>query len=134
MESSSESTEGCPIGGAFAYIFLLSTSLDVLEETDEIVLNASTDLTVKNVSIHSEALKTEQTQLSTDFETDKEKERLSAKFATALPKGSKAQLHLGWEGKLQGNMLGRPFLVSGHAFRSQQLTRYSRLLSFICGA
>lgn len=84
-----------------------SISLDVLEDTEEIVLNASSDLAVKDVKVFSEALKTEQTQTSTDLKQDKEKERLTAKFSTALPKGSKAKLQLGWEGKLGDNMTGK---------------------------
>ncbi|KAG8992226.1 Aminopeptidase 2 mitochondrial [Tulasnella sp. JGI-2019a] len=80
--------------------------LDVMEDMDEIVMNASPDLTIKDVKIFSEALKTEQTQTSTDLNTDKDKERLTAKFSTTLPKGSKAKLHLGWDGKLGENMTG----------------------------
>ncbi|KAG8887646.1 Aminopeptidase 2 mitochondrial [Tulasnella sp. 332] len=80
--------------------------IDVVEDTEEIVLNASPDLAIKDVKVFSEALKTEQTQGSTELKQDQEKERITAKFATPLPKGSKAKLQLGWEGKLGDNMTG----------------------------
>lgn len=83
-----------------------ASSLDVVEVTEEIILNAASDFVVKDVSIHSVALETEQTQASSELTTDRERERLSAKFATPLPKGSKAKLHIGWESKLRSNMLG----------------------------
>lgn len=79
-----------------------------MDETQSITFNSSPDLSLSDVSIHSEALKTEQVQsiAASDLVADKDKERVTAKFAHALPKGSKAKLHLGWEGKLTNNMQG----------------------------
>ncbi|KAG8900325.1 Aminopeptidase 2 mitochondrial [Tulasnella sp. 403] len=79
--------------------------LDILEETKEIAFNAS-DISIADVSIHSEALKTEQSQACADLATDKEGERVTAKFGTPLPRGSKAKLRLGWEGQLKDSMMG----------------------------
>ena len=81
-------------------------SLEVEEETSEFVFNSS-DLTIESCTIKSEALKTEQVQTTTNLHFDKEKERVTAKFTTPIPKGSKAQLQLGWEGKLTNNMTGK---------------------------
>ncbi|KAG8927425.1 Aminopeptidase 2 mitochondrial [Tulasnella sp. 418] len=80
-------------------------SLDVNEDTDEIQFNAS-GLNIDKASIQSEALKTEQTQESTESINDKDNERVKVKFATALPKGSKAKLHISWDGKLTDGMTG----------------------------
>ncbi|KAG8913109.1 Aminopeptidase 2 mitochondrial, partial [Tulasnella sp. 417] len=78
--------------------------LDVHEETKEIVFNASVDLTVSDVSIHSESLKTEQVQSASEIKIEKDEERVTVLFPHALPKGSKAKLHLGWAAKLTGSM------------------------------
>ncbi|KAG8952836.1 Aminopeptidase 2 mitochondrial [Tulasnella sp. 419] len=89
-------------------------SLDVNEDTDEIQFNAS-GLNIEKASIQSEALKTEQTQESTESINDKDNERVKVKFATALPKGSKAKLHISWDGKLTDGMTvsEKPFVADG---------------------
>ncbi len=66
----------------------------------------SADLKISDVSVQSEALKTEQVQACSETIMDKDMERVCAKFQNALPKGSKAKLNLKWEGNLQANMLG----------------------------
>ncbi|KIO15900.1 hypothetical protein M407DRAFT_235051 [Tulasnella calospora MUT 4182] len=88
--------------------------LDVLEETKEIVFNASSDLTVSDVSIRSEALKTEQVQSASEVKIQKDDERITVLFAHALPKGSKAELHLGWDAKLTGSMTGYYYSSTQH--------------------
>ncbi|KAG8971032.1 Aminopeptidase 2 mitochondrial, partial [Tulasnella sp. 427] len=88
--------------------------LDVVEDTKEIVLNASPDLSVSDVSIHSEALKTEQVQSAAQVTAEKDQERVTVHFAHALPKGSKAKLHLGWEAKLTGSMTGYYYSSTEH--------------------
>lgn len=78
-------------------------SLDVKTETSTLVFNSS-DLTLGNITLHSDALQTSQTESSRSFE--QEQERMHVHFATALPAGSKAQLQIAFDGKLTGSMMG----------------------------
>lgn len=55
-------------------------------------------------SIYSDGLKIEQEPTSESFNTDSE--RVTYKLATALPVGSKAELRIGFSGKLTGSMSG----------------------------
>ncbi|KAG9049074.1 Aminopeptidase 2 mitochondrial [Tulasnella sp. UAMH 9824] len=80
--------------------------LDVVDDTKEIVFNASADLSISDISIHDEALKTEQVQSAIEIKIQKYEERVTARFAHGLPKGSKAKLHLSWGAKLTGSMIG----------------------------
>lgn len=78
-------------------------SLDILEETSQVVFNTA-ELELTDASIYSESLKTQQVQSSRTV--DKKMERASVHFPTALPAGSKAQLQIGFQGKLTGSMQG----------------------------
>ena len=62
------------------------------------------DLELSEVSIYSGTLKIQQVQSSRTF--DKEMERAVVHFATPLPAGSKAQLQVGFQGKLTSSMQG----------------------------
>jgi aminopeptidase 2 len=55
-------------------------------------------------TIYSEALKIEQLQSGESFDTVAE--RVTYSFPTALPAGSKAELRIGFGGKLTGGMAG----------------------------
>lgn len=58
----------------------------------------------RNRSIYSDALKIEQVQSSEFFDTVAE--RVTYNFPTSLPAGSKAELRIGFGGKLTGGMAG----------------------------
>jgi aminopeptidase 2 len=77
--------------------------LDIKKETSTIVFNTA-DLELSDVSIYSETLKVQQVQSSRTFE--KETERAVVHFANPLPAGSKAQLQVGFQGKLTSSMQG----------------------------
>jgi hypothetical protein len=78
-----------------------------LEETSTITFNSSElILHGDSLSVTSEALKTEQTQSVKLTGVDQKSERASVQISTPLPKGSKAKLRIGYEGKLTGSMLG----------------------------
>lgn len=83
---------------------MITYSLEVLEETSKIVFNAA-DLELDQVSLHSEALKTEQIQIA-EQTVDKDQDRVAVTFATPLPANSKAQLRVGFKGPLTGGMTG----------------------------
>lgn len=55
-------------------------------------------------SIYSDALQTEQEQAGESF--DSTQERITYHFPTRLPAGSKANLKVGFSGKLTGSMTG----------------------------
>ncbi|KAF8232360.1 hypothetical protein L208DRAFT_1272750 [Tricholoma matsutake] len=78
-------------------------SLDVLQETSSITLNTS-DLELSTASIYSDVLKIEQPQSGESFDTVAE--RVIYSFPTVLPAGSKAELRIGFGGKLTGGMAG----------------------------
>ncbi|GLB35338.1 putative aminopeptidase [Lyophyllum shimeji] len=78
-------------------------SLDVQQESSSITFNMS-DLELGRASIYSNALKTEQEPTGTSFETTSE--RVTYLLPTALPAGSKAELKVGFGGKLTGSMMG----------------------------
>ncbi|KAF8603360.1 hypothetical protein BDV93DRAFT_523426 [Ceratobasidium sp. AG-I] len=81
--------------------------LDIVEETSTITFNSS-DLVLHEdgLTVTSDALKTEQTQTVKLVSVDQKTERATVKLATPLPKGSKAKLRIGYEGKLTGSMMG----------------------------
>ncbi|KAF8061516.1 leucyl aminopeptidase [Lyophyllum atratum] len=78
-------------------------SLDVQHDTTSIVLNTA-DLELGKASIYSDALKIEQEQSGASF--DSVAERVTYSIPTALPAGSKAELKIGFSGKLTGSMMG----------------------------
>ncbi|EPQ58615.1 hypothetical protein GLOTRDRAFT_36981 [Gloeophyllum trabeum ATCC 11539] len=86
-----------------AFDGFVSIDLDVVEETSSIVLN-SAHTQLGEASVYSEALRTEQIQASANV--DSTTERLTVRFGTPLPAGSKAQLRIGFTGELDGSMAG----------------------------
>ena len=62
------------------------------------------DLDLSDVCLYSEALKTQQVQSCRTL--DKNMERAIVHFTTPLPAGSKAQLQVGFQGKLTSSMQG----------------------------
>ena len=83
------------------------SSLDIVEETSKITFNSSElVLHEEGLTITSDALKTEQTQTAKFANVDQKTERATVQLATPLPKGSKAKLRIGYEGKLTGSMMG----------------------------
>ncbi|KAG8913108.1 Aminopeptidase 2 mitochondrial [Tulasnella sp. 417] len=100
--------------------------LDVLEETKEILFNASADLTLSNISIHSEAFKTEQVQPASEVRIQKDEEHFTVLSPQALPKGSKAKLHLDWDAKLTGSLTGYYYSSTQHEGKQ----RYYALTQF----
>jgi len=77
--------------------------LDVKKATSTIVFNTA-DLQLGVASLYSDELKTEEVQSSCAIDTTAERATLN--FPTLLPAGSKAQLHVGFQGKLTGSMMG----------------------------
>ena len=70
-----------------------------MEETSTITFNSSElILHEEGLTVTSDALKTEQTQSVKLTGVDQKSERASVQLATALPKGSKAKLRVGYEG------------------------------------
>ncbi|KAG8910898.1 Aminopeptidase 2 mitochondrial [Tulasnella sp. 417] len=100
--------------------------LDVLQETKEIVFNASADLTLSNVAIHSEAFKTEQVRPASEVKIQKDKEHVTVLSPHALPKGSKAKLHLDWDTKLTDSLTGYYYSSTQHEGKQ----RYYALTQF----
>lgn len=80
-------------------------SLDVLQETSTIIFNSAA-LEIGQISLHSEALKTEQIQIA-EQSADADAERLTLKFATALPAQSKAQLRVSFKAPITDSMAGK---------------------------
>lgn len=78
-------------------------SLDVLRDTSTVTFNAS-NLTIKDATLYSDGLKTEQVQAVKSF--DEKAERVTVRCSNPLIKGSKAQLRVRYEAQLTGNMLG----------------------------
>ncbi|KIM28783.1 hypothetical protein M408DRAFT_8575 [Serendipita vermifera MAFF 305830] len=85
----------------------VAIDLVILEETSTIVLNCA-DLELEQVSVHSEALKTEQIQIAGQT-IDKDQDRVTVQVSTALPAASKAQLRVGFKAPLTGSMTGYYF-------------------------
>ncbi|KAG6813612.1 hypothetical protein H0H92_009229 [Tricholoma furcatifolium] len=81
----------------------VDVSLDVKDETSSITLNTAS-LELGKASLYSDALKTEQEPSGESFNTVSE--RVTYVFPTAIPAGSKAQLKIGFAGKLTGGMAG----------------------------
>ena len=82
--------------------------MDVLESTPEIVLNASSTISVSHAGV----------QLGDDVEQARElvvdhaKQRVTIKLSTTLQRGSKIKLHLNWTGKLRDDMIGMQGFLS----------------------
>ncbi|CCO26128.1 aminopeptidase 2 [Rhizoctonia solani AG-1 IB] len=97
--------------------------LDILEETSTITFNSSElILHGDSLSVTSEALKTEQTQSVKLTGVDQKSERASVQISTPLPKGSKAKLRIGYEGKLTGSMLGYYYSSAHHEGKPRNYT------------
>ncbi|KJA27394.1 hypothetical protein HYPSUDRAFT_131428 [Hypholoma sublateritium FD-334 SS-4] len=77
--------------------------LDIKADTTKIVLNTS-DLDLGKATLYSDALKVEQDATFDSF--DKGQERTTYLLANTLPAGSKAELRIGFSGKLTGSMTG----------------------------
>jgi aminopeptidase 2 len=86
-----------------AFQGLVKVSLDVKEETSNIVLNTS-DLELGKATLYSDSLKEEQDATFVSF--DKTQERTTYQLSNKLPAGSKAELKIAFTGKLTGNMMG----------------------------
>jgi len=78
-------------------------SLDVKKETSTIVLNTA-ELDLGSASVYSDTLNNGQVQSSHSIDTITE--RATFHFPSSLPAGSKAQLQIGFRGKLIGSMMG----------------------------
>ncbi|KAG6866087.1 hypothetical protein C0991_008839 [Blastosporella zonata] len=81
----------------------VQVSLAIHRNTTSVTLN-TTALELGKASIYSDALKTEQEPSGTSL--DKDAERITYEFPTALPAGSTAHLKIGFSGKLAGSMTG----------------------------
>ncbi|TDL27596.1 hypothetical protein BD410DRAFT_782728 [Rickenella mellea] len=77
--------------------------LEILKETSTIVFNSS-GLNLRDIVVHSEALKTEQ-KISAESH-DSVSERTTVQFPVALNSGSKAQLRANFDAPLTGSMMG----------------------------
>jgi aminopeptidase 2 len=83
--------------------FKLAHSLEVKKETSKLEFH-SAELNLGSASLHSDALQTEQIDTSRTY--NKEQERTTLHFAKPLPAGTKAQLHIAFDGPLTGSMMG----------------------------
>ncbi|KAF8627899.1 hypothetical protein AX15_004193 [Amanita polypyramis BW_CC] len=86
-----------------AYQGFVKISLNIKKDTSRIVLNSS-ELKLTNVTIYSDALKTAQEPSSQSY--DSVQGRAVFDIPTPLPASSKAELKIGFEGKLGGGMVG----------------------------
>ncbi|KAJ6623433.1 leucyl aminopeptidase [Mycena sp. CBHHK59/15] len=77
--------------------------LNIHQETSTVVLN-SKDLNLGDASIYSDGLQSE--QLQSEQTVDKELDRVTFTFPTALPAGSKAQLKVDFNSPLRASMTG----------------------------
>ncbi|PWN42825.1 putative AAP1-alanine/arginine aminopeptidase [Ceraceosorus guamensis] len=84
---------------------LVTIHLDVIKETDQIVLNAGEGLNVNKAAVQADALKTENKSI-VSLDVDKKHERITAKLATTLPKGSKATISVAFESEIDASMMG----------------------------
>ncbi|KAF9036751.1 hypothetical protein BJ165DRAFT_1532853 [Panaeolus papilionaceus] len=82
---------------------LVKINLDVKEDTTSISLNTS-ELELGRATLYSDALKKDLTTTFAGFE--KSQERTTYQLSDTLPKGSKAELRIGFSGKLTGSMMG----------------------------
>ncbi|PFH52379.1 hypothetical protein AMATHDRAFT_140150 [Amanita thiersii Skay4041] len=98
-------------------------SLDVKRETSRIVLNSS-DLQLHKAVLYSDALATTQEESTRSFESSQD--RVAYTFPTALPASSKAELRVGFEGKLTGGMAG----YYRATFEQDGQTKYYALTQF----
>ncbi|CAE6452278.1 unnamed protein product [Rhizoctonia solani] len=97
--------------------------LDILEETKTITFNSSElILHEEGLTVTSDALKTEQTQSVKLTGVDQKSERASVQLTAPLPKGSKAKLRIGYEGKLTGSMLGYYYSSAHHEGQPRNYT------------
>ncbi|KAG6821168.1 hypothetical protein H0H93_005388 [Arthromyces matolae] len=81
----------------------VSIRLDVHKETSTVTLNANA-LELGKASIYSDGLNLEQEETAKAFNADAQ--RVTYSFAQPLPAGSKAELKIGFSGKLLGSMTG----------------------------
>ncbi|KAJ7172678.1 leucyl aminopeptidase [Mycena filopes] len=81
----------------------VNISLDIHEETSAIELNVN-DLDLGTATIYSDGLQSE--QLQSGQSVDKDQQRVTFTFPTALPTGSKAQLKVAFNGLLRDTMTG----------------------------
>ncbi|KAJ7877349.1 leucyl aminopeptidase [Mycena leptocephala] len=84
----------------------VTVDLDILQETSTIVLNCSNDLKLGTSSVYCGALDVDQKLQSAQIAADKELERVTLNFFTALPAGSKAQVKIYYSAMLRGSMNG----------------------------
>ncbi|KAJ7134962.1 leucyl aminopeptidase [Mycena crocata] len=87
----------------FKFGGFVNVSLDVNEETSTVELN-SNDLELGNASIYSDASQSE--QLQSGQTVNKDLQRVTFTFPSALPAGSKAQLKVAFSGPLRASMTG----------------------------
>ncbi|CAE7227454.1 unnamed protein product [Rhizoctonia solani] len=100
--------------------------LDILEETKIITFNSSElILHEEGLTVTSDALKTEQTQSVKLTGVDQKSERASVQLTASLPKGSKAKLRVGYEGKLTGSMLGYYYSSAHHEGKPSHERNYT---------
>ncbi|KAK7043674.1 Aminopeptidase 2 mitochondrial [Paramarasmius palmivorus] len=78
-------------------------SLDVKEDTDTIVLN-SNGLQLGKATVYSDALKKSEAEIEQTY--DEKETRVTFKFPTVFPAGSKAELQISYSGELKDNMVG----------------------------
>ncbi|KAJ7470561.1 leucyl aminopeptidase [Mycena latifolia] len=81
----------------------VNISLDIHEETSTVELN-SNDLDLGHASIYSDVLQSE--QQSGQSHVDKDLQRVTFTFPSALPAGSKAQFKVAFSGPLRASMTG----------------------------
>ncbi|PPQ65107.1 hypothetical protein CVT24_003068 [Panaeolus cyanescens] len=88
---------------ALTFAGLVKINLDVKEDTNTISLNTS-ELELGKATLYSDALQKELTATFSGFE--KSQERTTYQLSDTLPAGSKAELKIGFSGKLTGSMMG----------------------------
>ncbi len=86
-----------------AYVF---NSLDILEETSAITVNAS-DLSFAVGSISALDDSGNLYKIKTDIAEDKKQERVTFQFENTFKKGTPIKLRIAYEAKLGGSMLGK---------------------------
>ncbi|KAF7361545.1 Aminopeptidase 1 [Mycena sanguinolenta] len=83
----------------------VTVDLEILEEVSAIVLNCSDDLKLGDASVRCITLDVHELQ-SARIVADKELNRATLNFNTALPAGSKAQVKISYTAMLRGSMNG----------------------------
>jgi aminopeptidase 2 len=90
---------------ALTFHGLVTITVNVHEDTDTIVLNAGPKMTLGKAQIMSDALKTDSKTIAT-LEQDAAHERVTAKLAQKLPKGSKATISIAFGAEIDNSMMG----------------------------